>query len=150
MRPQVIKRTRKSGSALFLKKLRQTQGEFTLNGAIMLLFTMMLLVLGISVLGAANDAMKLHSVAADLTRYIEIRGQVDAPVYTEMARLANVAGITIDGYSIQTGIGGSKIQLGAAFSVYLESTAHIGIGGILSVPVPLKSTVSGRGQQYWK
>lgn len=116
----------------------------------MLLFFSMLLVLGISVLGAVNDAMKLHTVAADLSRYIEIRGRVDPPVYAELDRLANVAGVTIEHYTIQTAEGSEKIQFGASFSVTLETTTRFGIGGILTMPVPLKTTVSGRGERYWK
>lgn len=121
-----------------------------MNSAIMLFFVMLILVLFISVLGTVNNAMKLHSVAADLTRYIELRGEVDAPVYTELTRLANVAGVTVERYTILTPSGGSRIQLGASFTVTLEGTGHIGIGGIVSVPIPLKSTVTGRGEHYWK
>lgn len=97
-----------------------------------------------------NTSMKLHSVAADLTRYIELRGEVDAPVYAELTRLANVAGVTVERCSILMPPGESRIQLGASFTVTLETTGHIGIGGIVSVPVPLKSTVTGRGEHYWK
>ncbi len=150
MRQRQDKRARKNGPALFWEKLRQRRGDFTLNSAFMLLFVMILLVLSISTLGTINDAMKLHSVAADLTRYIEIRGQVDTQVYTEMARLANIAGVTIDHYTINTFGGGTKVQFGSSFTVTLETTAHLGVGGVLSVPVPLRSTVSGRGERYWK
>lgn len=117
----------------------------------MLFFVMMLLVLFISVFGVVNTSMKLHSVAADLTRYIEIRGQVDAPVYAELDRLANVVGITIESRNISgTYSGGSRLQFGADFTVKLSTTGHIGIGGVLSLPVPLTSTVTGRSEQYWK
>lgn len=115
-----------------------------------MIFWGMLLSLFLSALGTMNDGMKLHSVAADLARYIEIRGQVDTAVYTEMSRLANVAGVTIDHYTIDTYTGGNKIQFGASFTVTLEHTSRLGIGGMLSLPMHLKSSVSGRGERYWK
>lgn len=131
--------------------LGDSRGDFTLNGAFMLIFLAMLLVLFISVLGAVNTNMKLHSVAAEAVRYIEVRGKVDAPVYTEIDRLANVAGVNIERCSIDaTYSGGNKLQFGAPFSVTLQTTVHFGIGGVLSASVPLRSTVSGRSEQYWK
>lgn len=116
-----------------------------------MLFVMMLLVLFISVLGVINTSQKLHSVAAELTRYVELRGSVDSEVYIELDRLANIAGVTVESRNITGSFSsGSKLQLGADFTVTLTTTDHFGIGGILSVPVPLKSTVSGRSERYWK
>lgn len=95
--------------------------------------------------------MKLHSVAAELSRYIEIRGMVDSAVYTELDRLAGVARVTIETKSITgTYSGGSKLQFGADFTVNLTTTEHIGVGGILNVPVRLETHVTGRSERYWK
>lgn len=139
------------GSALLFQKLRQKDGEFTIKGSFMLLLVMALMVLFISVFGVVNNAMKLHSVAAELARYIEIRGRTDNQVYTELDRLAGVAGITIESRSIDaTYFSGSQIQFGTDFTVTLNTTGRFGLGGVLSVPVPLTSTVTGRSEQYWK
>lgn len=146
-----IRRTRQNGSAFSFQKLSRQEGEFTLNGSLMLLLVMALLILFISVFGAVNDAMKLHSVAAELARYIEIRGRTDNQVYTELDRLASVAGITIESRSIDaTYFSGSQIQFGTDFTVTLNTTGRFGLGGVLAVPVPLTSTVTGRSEQYWK
>ncbi len=151
MSRQNRKRVRFGGPSLLFQKLRNNQGDFTINGAIMLLLAMLLLMLFITALGTVNTAMKLHSVTAELVRYIEIRGQVDTSVYAEMNRLANVAGVTIESYDIDaTYFSGYKIQFGAPFIVTLSTTAHFGVGGILDAAVPLHSTVSGRSEQYWK
>ena len=116
-----------------------------------MLFVMMMLVLFISVLGVSNTSQKLHSVAAELTRYVELRGSVDNEVYIELDRLAGIAGVTVESKSITGSFSsGSKLQLGAEFTVTLTTTDRFGIGGILSVPVPLKSTVSGWSERYWK
>lgn len=116
-----------------------------------MLFVMMLLVLFISVLGVINTSQKLHSVAAELTRYVELRGSVDSEVYIELDRLAGIAGVTVESKSITGSFSsGSKLQFGTEFTVTLTTTDRFGIGGILSVPVPLETTVSGRSERYWK
>jgi len=139
------------GPAPHLRRKDPGRGEFTLNGAFELLLVMALLVLAITVLGVVNQSMKLQSVATELVRYIELRGRVDAPVYTELDRLATAVGIEIDSYEIDaTYTSGTKIQFGAPFSVTLHSSGSFGIGGILSVPVPLSRTITGRSEQYWK
>lgn len=151
MSRQNRKRVRFGGPSLLSRKVRNNQGDFTINGAIMLLLAMFLLVLFITALGAVNTAMKLHSVTAELVRYIEIRGQIDGPVYTEMTRLADAAGISIESHDIEAAwFSGYKIQFGTPFTVTLSTTAHFGVGGILDATVPLHSTVSGRSEQYWK
>lgn len=139
------------GKSLFLSKLGEERGDFTLNSAFMLLFAMILLVLFISVLGVVNNAMKLQSVTAELTRYIEIRGQVDSAVYTELNRLASVAGVAVENRTIEaTYENGNKIQYGSSFTVTLSTTGHFGVGGVLQASVPLSATVSGRSEVYWK
>lgn len=144
-------RPRKKGAALLFEKLRQSTGTFTIDGAFILMFVMMVLVLFISVMGVMNTSQKLHSVAAELTRYVELRGRVDSEVYVELDRLANIAGVTVESKSITGSFSsGSKLQLGADFTVTLTTTSRFGIGGILSVPVPLTTTVSGRSERYWK
>ncbi len=139
------------GPAFSFPPEQKSRGDFTLKGAFMLLLVMALLVLFITALGVANDAMKLHSVAAELVRYIEIRGQVDDRARAELTRLAAATGITVERCDINaTYISGTKLQFGASFDVTLATTSNFGIGGVLSVPVPLTSTVSGRSEQYWK
>lgn len=73
--------------------LRDRKGEMTINGALTFLLFMVLLILGISVFGVANKASKLHTMAAELTRYIEVRGCIDAGAAAEFARLETVLGI---------------------------------------------------------
>lgn len=151
MKSKNCKERPRRGTAPFFEKLRQSTGSFTIDGAFIFLFVMMLLVLFISVLGVINTSQKLHSVAAELTRYVELRGSVDSEVYIELDRLANIAGVTIESRNITGSFSsGSKLQLGAEFTVTLTTTDRFGIGGILSVPVPLETTVSGRSERYWK
>lgn len=150
---RLSKTTRRTcyGKSSFLSKLTERRGDFTLNSAFMLLFAMILLVLFISTLGVVNTSMKLHSVAAELTRYIEMRGQVDTAVDTELERLANVAGVTVEGRTVvATYKVGNKIQYGTSFTVKLSTTGYFGVGGVLQASVPLSTTVTGRSEIYWK
>lgn len=135
-----------------LTKLRCRRGNFTLNGAFILLLVIALIVLGISVLGAMMQGNRLDAAAAELTRYIEIRGQVDASVDGELARLCAASGLE----DVEMQVTGSylgtaqRIQFGEAFTVTLHYTAHFGIGGILDMPVTLTSHAAGRSERYWK
>ncbi|SBV91270.1 conserved exported hypothetical protein [uncultured Eubacteriales bacterium] len=133
-----------------IKKLKENRGEFTINGALILLLIVFLMVLFISAIGVANRGMRLHSMASELARYVELRGKVDDAVYTELQRLETATGVTADLQISASYISGtSKIQYGNTFNVTLSSSGYIGLGGIVSIPIPLHSTVSGRSEQYW-
>ena len=75
-----------------MKLLKDKKGDFTINGVLLLRFVMFLLVLFLSGLRVDIQSAKLNAVAAELTRYIEIRGKVDAAVTTELERLKESLG----------------------------------------------------------
>lgn len=127
------------------------RGEFSLNGALILVLVFALLVLGLSVMGVANHASRVHNMATQLMRYIEVRGQVDAAVHGELARLEAVSGLDVD-CAIEADYrpDGHTVQFGDVIEVTLTCEARFGIGGVVSVPVTLRSTVSGRSELYWK
>ena len=134
-----------------MKKLKETRGDFTINGVFILLLVFLLLALAISVFGVINRSMKLHSMAAELVRYAEVRGQVDSAVYTELDRLERVTGVDVDCTITADYIRGtSRVQFGDNVSVHLEYDTYFGVGGLLSVPITLKTTVAGRSELYWK
>lgn len=133
------------------QKLRETNGEFLLKGALNLLILCLFLALGISTLGVAMRANKLTTMASDLTRYIEVRGQVDSSVDDELARLEEASGLYTDlDIDATYTAGGERIQFGDPFTVELSYTGRLGVGGVLSVPIPLSSNVVGRSERYWK
>jgi hypothetical protein len=131
-------------------KITERRGEFTVNGALMMLLVVFLMVLTVSVIGVANQGARLHSAASELARYIELRGRIDGAVYTELQRLEAVSGLSaaleLDADYIP---GTTKIQFGNTFRVTLSCDGHIGLGGILSLSIPLRGTVSGRSERYW-
>lgn len=129
-----------------LQILKSKAGQFTLEGAFIFLFVSMLLVLSVSVFGVMLQANKLTVMAADITRYIEIRGQMDSSVYTELAELEESSGLDVDMEVSFT----NTVQFGESFDVTLSCDTEFGIGGIFSAHIPLSTTTAGRGERYWK
>lgn len=133
------------------KKLEELHGDFTINGALVIFLVVALLIVTISTIGVANQGMRVHNIAAELSRYIELRGRIDNAVYTELARLEQTTGIDVEcSIDAQYIPGTAKVQFGDVFTVTLSCTGKIGLGGIVSIPVPLRSVVSGRSEQYWQ
>ena len=134
-------------------KLRNKNGTFTVDGAFILLAIVAGLVISISVVGMLLQINKLNSITSELTRYIELQGQVGSAVYTELDRLATVAGmddITCEVSDVMYIGSSQRIQFGESFVVTLSCTRSLGLGGVISVQIPLHSSVSGRSEKYWK
>lgn len=129
-----------------MKILQSRDGQFTLDGAFLFLFASMLVVLSISIFGVMLKANTLTGMAADITRYIEIRGMLDSTVYEELAELEESSGLDVE---MEVSFS-DTIQFGEAFEVTLTYDAEFGIGGIFTADVPLSTTAAGRGERYWK
>lgn len=109
------------------------------------------LALAITFFGTINRSVKLHAMATELLRYTEVRGQVDGAVDAELARLENAAGFDVTGRVSGSFLAGTnRVQFGDPITVSLEYPTRFGIGGLLSVPVTLRTTVAGRSELYWK
>ena len=136
-----------------LKKLKENRGEFVLDSAIGILIGAVSLVLVLSVFGAVFKANKLSVMAADLTRYIELCGEVNySNISIELARLSSAAGlenVTAAVDTVYTG-GGNRIQFGDSFTVTLNYTDYLQVGNVLSIPLPFHQSVVGRSEKYWK
>lgn len=134
-----------------MKKIRENNGEFTIKGAVILLVVAILLVFSVSVMGAVNSKSKLDSISNQLARYVSIRGAVDADVLIEQRRLITNSGldctVTVNATYIQ---GTGQIQFGDPFTVVVEYPTKFGVGGILAMPVTIRSKDEGRSEVYWK
>lgn len=128
--------------------MKDTRGEFTVEGAIKLLIGSAALVLCISIFACIFQANKLSLMAADVARSIEIAGCYDrTAVDTQVERLAAASGLNGVTCTVEpTG----QIQFGDEFTVTLSYTGSFGIGGLLSIPVPFREKVIGRSEKYWK
>lgn len=134
-----------------MKKLKENKGEFSVKGAVILLLASIVLVLSISVIGVVNSKSKLDSISNQLARYVSIRGAVNSSVLLEQQRLIANSGldctVTINANYIS---GTKQIQFGDSFTVTVEYPAKFGVGGIMSIPVTVRSRAEGRGEVYWK
>lgn len=131
--------------------LRNNKGEFTVKGAVMLIVGSIFLVMFISVMGVINSKSKLDSISNQLARYVSIRGAINYDVLAEQQRLITNSGldctVTIQADYIS---GTNKIQFGESFTVVVEYPTKFGVGGIVSVPITIRSKDEGRGEVYWK
>lgn len=76
---------------------------------------------------------------------------MDSAVYDELARLETAAGIDVNCTISADYISGTtKVQMGDSVTVNLEYPTNFGVGGVLSVPITMQSTVTGRSELYWK
>ena len=136
-----------------LDKLKDWRGEFLLEGAVKLLFLCAGIALVISVFSVAFQANKLHVIAKDIVRMTEIQGQYDAATVTqEFQRLKTAENLESAVMDLDAAYiaGSTRVQFGDPITVTVSYTGQIGIGGVLSLPVPLSASVTGRSERYWK
>lgn len=136
---------------MFVKKLMDKNGDFTIEGAIKLILISMILVFALSALGLANQASTLNALANEAMRYIEIRGRVDSAVYAEMDRLEQASGMECT-FSVDADYmrGSDKVQFGDAITLRVEHTSYFGVGGVVKLPITLAAQAEGRSERYWK
>lgn len=132
-------------------KLKERKGELALHSGWTLLLVVGLLIVSLSALAVATSANKVHMVASELSRYIEVRGQLDSTVPAEFSRLCREIGIEAS-YTVDApaGAGDQKIQFGERFTIEVTAEKEVGLGGIVKMPIPLHSTAVGRSEQFWK
>lgn len=136
-----------------MDNLKDRRGEFLLEGAVKLLFLCAGIALVISVFSVAFQANKLHVIAKDIVRMTEIQGQYDAATVTqEFQRLKTAENLESAVMDLDAAYiaGSTRVQFGDPITVTVSYTGQIGIGGFLSLPVPLSASVTGRSERYWK
>lgn len=123
-----------------------------LTGAFKLLLGCAAIALVISVGAVLFQSNKLAAMADDVARHIEVVGQVDSSADQAFQRLKITSNLESASLSIDANYsaGGNRIQFGDPFTVTVSYTGKLGIGGFLSLPIPLYSSVVGRSEQYWK
>lgn len=136
-----------------MDKLKDRRGEFLLEGAVKLLFLCAGVALVISVFSVAFQANKLHVIAKDIVRMTEIQGQYDAAIVAQEFQRLKTAGnleSAVMDFDAAYIAGSTHVQFGDPITVTVSYTGQIGIGGFLSLPVPLSASVTGRSERYWK
>lgn len=135
--------------------VKNQRGEFTVDTAFRILIGTAALALVLSIAAVVFQANKLSAMASDLTRMVELDGEINyAQLQSHTALLASSAGLNNVTCEVElngtAAYDGQRVQFGTDFILRLHYTGHFGIGGLLSVPVPLTSSVVGRSERYWK
>lgn len=137
--------------AKFFEYMHSEKGETVINITISLLFVMMLFALAITFLPMINDIITLNSMAHEVARVAEIRGEIGSAVNAELARLKSISRLDPDMTVRGSFIGSSrKMQLDSEFTVILTEETSFGIGGMFEVKVPITAKAVGRSEMYWK
>lgn len=132
-------------------KLGCKRGEVVIGQAAIWITIMLVISIIITVGAYMTEKSDLDYMANELARYIEVRGDI-SPAQSEFNRLKGVMNIPDAAMSINadTISGTTRIQLEGEFTVILNSSVDIGAGGIVKLPVPIRSKASGRSEKYWK
>lgn len=146
---------RKTRAAPILRLLRDKRGDAYVDLLIKLAVIMSLILCFMAVAPLFTVKLKVDYMARSLTRTIELSGQRGSEYGLELSRLESETmlspGVNISGpFS-----GDGKLQLRDAFSItvtipYSVKLATPIFGPPITLTVPISSTVSGRGEVYWK
>lgn len=133
------------------KLLHSKRGDTVINITVLFLVAMMVLTLALTFIPMINDIITLNSMAHEIARVAEIRGEIGSAVNAELARLKSVSHLDPDITVQGTFIGSSrKMQLDSEFTVILEEDVSFGIGGLFKTKIPIKAKAVGRSEMYWK
>lgn len=115
--------------------------------AVLVLVILMLLALSISFLSIYARHNLVNTMAHEIARYVEIKGEIGSDTYAEFDRLKSASGFSTASVSFDaTG----RLQLEEPFTVTVTVTEKFGIGGFQVIPVTIKAISTGRSEIYWK
>lgn len=129
--------------------MKKRKGQFAISGTVSFIVVCALVVLAITVFAVINKITIINAMASDISRYCEVRGAYNQNTSSELDRLCQNSGMVVQ-MSISNNIKSGKIQLGESFTITLKSTAYIGIGGIVKIPISISASATGRGEKLWK
>lgn len=137
-----------------IKILRSKRGEADyITVSILVIVVVMLIALIINVFSIVVTKQKLDMCADQMTRQIQLTGEVNADTQTLFNTITEeIVGITSPHYTVDTVyLPGSKIQLGTAFSVTVTANMNLGgFGEVIRIPLTITSRAAGVSEVYHK
>lgn len=139
--------------------LRNKKGEVAPETAAKIIFAALGLALAVCFMAIGVTYFKVATTNAELVRQIEVAGDYSGYEATRNHLLETVEldpEHCASSIAAQPITGTKKIQYGSEFSVTLTYTKHYKIGNdsnkwfYIDWKIPVKSTLSGRSEQYWK
>lgn len=134
--------------------LTSKRGEGTYIGAVVfILVAVMFIALILNLFSVISAKQQLDICADQLTRQIQLSGEVDSDTETLFNMICGKIGsVKNAAYKIDTTYySGQKIQLGTPFQVTVTADASFGgFGDISLFHLTLTSTAAGVSEEYWK
>ena len=136
-----------------MKTLNKKGSATYIETTIFVLVAAMFIAFAINLLSIISAKQQLDMCADQLTRQIQLTGEVSSE--TDALYDSLTAGIKITdnvSYSVDTSyFSGKKIQLGTPFKVKVTAKAYLGgFGTIHLFPIELVSSGAGISEEYWK
>lgn len=128
------------------QKLRERKGNAYIETVFLIVFTVMVVVFGISCGGAIVGLFRTNVAAYEVKRMVAVDGKYDAAEQQKIASYLQNNNIK----ATVTCTASGEIPENSQFTVTLTSSATIGIGGIKSVNITIPARATGRGEVYWK
>lgn len=126
--------------------LKSQKGEGYFDMGVYFVLTMLALAFFVAVFPVYTQKQQLDTFATQLCRTAEISGSVGEETEKRYRELSEQTTLSPEVSWSKNG----NIQLGETINVTLSSTAHIRIGGIANISVPLTSRASGKSEVYYK
>ena len=137
-----------------MKILKSKRGEGSyVSTAVFILIAVIFISLTINLFAVIHAKQQLDACADQLTRQIQLAGEVNADTDRLFESIAGRIGAAENiRYSVSTHyLTGKKIQLATPFSVTVTGTAYLGGFGDFNIfPVNLVSYGAGISEEYWK
>ena len=141
-----------------MKKLKRLlssrRGESSyISMVVFVLVAVMFIALILNLFSVISAKQQLDICADQLTRQIQLSGEVGADTETLFNMLkTNIGGVKNVSYQVDTTYcNGQRIQLGTPFQVTVTAEAALGgFGDIALFRITLKSSAAGVSEEYWK
>ena len=129
-----------------MKILKSTRGEIAIEAVAILFVLLVSVVAFFNISSVVSTKHQLDTYAAELCRTAEITGRVGDETTARENELTANMGLSPEITWSKTG----KVQLGEKVSVTCTMQKSVGVGGIGSWPISIRSTASGKSEVYWK
>lgn len=135
-----------------LHRLRGKDGSVTIQTAFGVIVLFCVLIVIITVFSLITRIQTQNTIAHELARYIEVRGEVTSETDSEFSRLLAASTLKEATYTIDADYlhGSNKLAFNQAFEVYVTSTSNANMGGVFALPVTITGKATGRSEVYWK
>ena len=135
--------------------LRSRRGEGYVDLLITLAIVMSLILCFVAIAPIITTKLQVDQIASQLTRVIELTGEIGNEYDEELSRIKTSTGIDPTISINATTLDGHKIQLRERFTLSVTVIKQIKLtdptfGDGLTVDVPINKTLTGMSEVYWK